>query len=1673
MSHKENEIKILTGSLRARKGHCTREKDRVNAELNEIPINLKNLESAVERLKSKHLAYQQAFEELEIVLIREEHDSLMDEQNKFKDYDDSIHKLFVRANVVAKGQEKQDLADLQRAMTLPHASPKTHIKLPPVALMKFNGELREWTSFWANFKSLVHDNDELTPSTKFAHLRECLKGEAYEVVRHYPCDDTSYDLAIKKLEEAYSNPIALEEHLLYKLFDTPSPKYTVADLNTFVHSYESILASLKKFQPKIDESEWIIKRIIARKIPKEVRTYLELKHKKIHFKLSEITEALYECIKKLKANGEDENPVSLSPEERKFQSTIDKRKREQVKGDRLPLSQNTTKRKTNLPPKSKIKGAEASHRSEAVVNSGVQNPQTLTKKTPNVYYCVYCGGQHNSAQCKEYNSLKSRQTRLINLERCVTCTRKGHRSSECQTLLHDCRKCKTPHHNALCPKTVDELQAVKPDSVTATTGTFSVKSCVESCSTALPTATAKLGSSKASHIERVFFDQGSQCTIISSALVKKMGLEPVRHKRIAVSGLLKDSETIEYPIVQFTLTLGRCNRQISAIVLERAVAPISVPGLSATYKKLRKKGVRLADRNIVQDLMTDIGLTVGADYYGDYVYGIVKKHGINLCKTSGGHMIYGPLQQKEMLASSTGSCNTVTSNFVATVPIEEEFPNVSKLWELDVIGINPSANKPEDKFAYETYLNSVVYDNHQYWARLPWKPDHEALPTNYRMAVGQLQALRQSLESKGDLETYHKLIQSQLQADFIEIVTEAQPSDGETHYLPHHAVKKDSLTTPLRMVFNCSAKMGKNPSLNDCLMTGPSLTAKLGDALLKFRTHKYAYTADISKAFLRIGLQSCDRDFTRFLWFHNPHDPDSAIVTYRFRSVLFGAMSSPFLLQATLETHLKNSTSPYKDRLRNEMYVDNLQGTTSDSKELYGIYVEANTIMAEANMPLRMWVTNEAALTKQITEDFPDQVTNDDNNVLGLSWDKAEDTLHIKSPKFVCDHHLSKRQLLSAVSSVFDPLGLVSPLTIRGKLLIKQAWLLEVSWDELLPDTFVQDWQEIISDLSQVDLIKFPRSVAGTKPCYLHVFCDASTHAYGAVAYIITENTSQLLTAKARVTPVKSRSLPQLELTAIQVGVQLASYIIRTLADLKFIETYVWSDNEAALQWVRNNKCDTPYVKNRVAVIRELSENFTFLHVGTKENPADLLSRGTDFASLQGNRLWIHGPEWLSYKENWPEQKSTVICIQTVVIQPYEYLFDCRNFNSLSKIVRITNYALQFVENLLKRKCRFKDGLHYWLYSIQQDEFQEEVKILKQGSRTRSPLITNLGLYIDTTDQLLHCRGRVEKSNTTSAAKFPILLPRKHHFTECLIRRIHSGVIHGGTAETLACLRETYWLPKGRQVIKQLIAKCFTCRYLLAKPYDYPGPPVLPAYRVNYSTPFAAVGVDYSGHIIITSPDKTISKYYFCLFTCAATRAIHLELARDMTAVTFLQLFRRFIARRSCPSILVSDNGKYFSANAEFIKKLQDDPSVQEFLQEHRIEWKFIPPRSPWMGGFYERIVGVVKRALKLALFRKNVSEDELQTLLAEIEQRVNNRPLTYIDEDIDNPIPLTPSHLLHGRRLEAFPTAIFHGEEDPTFADHDVLNERFSYLSKILHHWEKIWSKEYIASLREKFYGA
>ena len=223
-----------------------------------------------------------------------------------------------------------------------------------------------------------------------------------------------------------------------------------------------------------------------------------------------------------------------------------------------------------------------------------------------------------------------------------------------------------------------------------------------------------------------------------------------------------------------------------------------------------------------------------------------------------------------------------------------------------------------------------------------------------------------------------------------------------------------------------------------------------------------------------------------------------------------------------------------------------------------------------------------------------------------------------------------------------------TPCIILGKQLIQSAWKLKIPWDEELPNDILKQWTLLSNHLSSVFTVSVPRQVCcESKRCTLAIFCDASTKAYGAVAYIVSENQSNLLTSKALATPLKERTLPQLELTALQVGVQLASYIHDTLSNIPIERTVVFTDNEATLQWIRNESSTITYVKNQVHCIRELLSKYSIeiYHVPSKENSADLLSRGVTFSKFQEKfeDFWFKGPTWLTCPSQFPVQRSHVV----------------------------------------------------------------------------------------------------------------------------------------------------------------------------------------------------------------------------------------------------------------------------------------------------------------------------------------------------------------------------------------------------------------------------------------------
>nr|XP_045596726.1 uncharacterized protein LOC123757251 [Procambarus clarkii] len=279
-------------------------------------------------------------------------------------------------------------------------------------------------------------------------------------------------------------------------------------------------------------------------------------------------------------------------------------------------------------------------------------------------------------------------------------------------------------------------------------------------------------------------------------------------------------------------------------------------------------------------------------------------------------------------------------------------------------------------------------------------------------------------------------------------------------------------------------------------------------------------------------------------------------------------------------------------------------------------------------------------------------------------------------------------------------------------------------------------------------------------------------------------------------------------------------------------------------------------------------------------------------------------------------------------------------------------------------------------------------------------------------------------------------------------------------------LRQQYWIPQGRQSVKSILKNCMICRRYDARICPYPGPPPLAKEQLVHLHPFETTGVDYTGAIYLTgTADEQPIKAYICLFTCATTRAVHLEVTPDMSAQSFIQAFCRFAARRSCPNLMISDNRANLVAGEACLREICSHPAVTSTLEQRHCRWKFIPPRAPWHGGFYERLIGTVKRFLRKSLNYIRIKLEKLQTVVVEIESRVNNQPLSYLSDDPTQHEPLSPGHLLYGRSLTPVQSLVYDEIRDPSCVGQSELVQGYMCLSRIIQKWNNVWTKEYFTS--------
>ncbi|XP_008487204.1 uncharacterized protein LOC103523973, partial [Diaphorina citri] len=891
----------------------------------------------------------------------------------------------------------------------------------------------------------------------------------------------------------------------------------------------------------------------------------------------------------------------------------------------------------------------------------------------------------------------------------------------------------------------------------------------------------------------------------------------------------------------------------------------------------------------------------------------------------------------------------------------------------------------------------------------------------------RLQSTLKKLEHGSYREGYGKVLEEWQKAGIIEEVP-LDERDKPAHYLPHHHVIKPGSTTPIRPVFDASAKEMGKCSLNECLDSGPNLIEKIPSALAKFRQRKIGVSGDITKAFLQISVAPNDRDFLRFLW----QTTDGQLKVFRHCRVLFGASPSPFLLEACINLHIDTTLSLCKEGksnysiellelLKNSFYVDNCLASVDNIEQAQSFITLASSVMIERGFELRGW---------EKSGDQVDKTT----NVLGLVWDRYSDTLAINTERLstMKFDNVTKKIMLSAAHRLFDPLGIISPVVLIPKILLQQTWKENLSWNEAVNEdikTKFQQWLDEIHFLEEVKVERWVRTSEPVSQLELHVFSDASQCAYATVIFIVVRNENDvsihLLASKARVSPTtktkKGMTIPRLELLGALIAARLYATVVEDYK-LHDVRTIFWTDATTVLAWLLRKEPWDVFVHNRVQEICKITANCEWRHVPGEHNPADLPSRGCTPKKLLQCRWW-EGPSWLKEpEERWPvsevkfdeseintEKKRTVVSsmICTEKLNWYKY------FSKFKQVVNMIGWILRF-----KNNCDFKKKNGH-LPENRKHLSVEEYKIAEEKvfwlCQQDGPLdmdkLKHLSI-IPTDNGLIRLKTKISNREDENDFCHPILLPGKHPVVQRLIFDIHTENCHAGTQMLLSILRQRFWITGGRRTIRSILKSCVVCQRFTSKNIQTPAIP-LPIDRVRDAKVFEISGVDLAGPLFVKDDKGSLKKVWICLFTCAVYRAVRLELVFSLSTDSFIMALRRFIAKNGRPSIIYSDNGSNFTCFKNVCDKLDWD-TIASYSTARKIEWRLIPPSSPWWGGWWERLVGVMKSVLKKILGRACVDTEVLQTILGDCESIMNQRPLTYLSEDPSDLAVLTPAMFLN-----------------------------------------------------------
>ena len=1714
-------LKRIRGGYRA---HVTKTFSEARILLEEEVSTVLNVDKILTKLKDKEKLLSEIDKEIFLLISEDEVErEVIDCEDLKSEIQSFVIELEARKFEISTSNYGSQNA--QAASPSPSFASSDMPKLPKLQLPKFSGDPKKWQEWWDSFQ-VIHENTSLSDVNKFRHLKTLLEGPAATAISGIQPTNANYREAVELLQTRFAQrQLIINAHMEVLLnLKQVSSERDVRGLRKLYDTIETNTRSLKTLGVDFQHYGALLIPVIMSKIPEDIRFAIT------------------------KSQGKDEWVLDKLLET--FQTELEVREQCSVKLDTTysPSSHGFAPRpaRNSMPTAAALlnnggkvtctfcKGSHPSARCTVVSEPNAR--KNVLSKQGRCFVCLKRG--HLSRNCSSQIH-------------CFVC-RQRHHASICTAQRNTPGQFDTPeaqperNSNISGNSQLHRIQSTPTAQQRDNIGQSTVSMYVDSRgSVLLQTAKGFISSvNRANYhkIARMIFDSGSQRSYITKELKDCLGLPTIRKETLEITLFGSEQGKVEtLDVTQFCVRspYNDLSVYVTAYVVPKVSAPLTNQAInfaSTTYPHL--SGLMLADYPATADDKLLLHILIGSDYYWQFMTGRTargEQGGPIGLESTLGWILSGPIPNcPEVSKTQTNLTQTHLLRISAEVKQENSKEKtleteLSKFWDLETLGISPT-----EESLYENFSQEISFSEGRYEVKLPWKANHPLLPDNYALSKRRLDGQFRKLKASPDLlNEYDAIIKLQEEQGIIERVMPTEESEaGKTHYLPHHpVVRKDKTTTKVRVVYDASAANSTGISLNSCLYPGPCLLKTVAEILIRFRANPIALIADIEKAFLMIAVHKNDRDVLRFLWYQDVNETDLEQVTYRFCRVVFGVTCSPFLLNVTLKHHIEKYANEHPEvcsKLISSLYADDVSTGGHSIEESFKFYEISKEIMKQGGFNLRKWHSNSEELTERIAEfekqqqcketdkevvleedesfakttiSEPFAQRNTQQKILGLNWDSQEDKLIFDFSQLVAvskNVSVTKRSVLSLIAKIFDPLGLISPITSMLKVFIQKLFRLKLSWDEILPDNLFNEWTAMMSELTKVHLIAVPRYYFGiiqSKPTKIELFgfCDASSIAFAALVYAkITscgQSSIQLVCSKTRVAPLAKHSIPRLELLSCLILARLISTVQKSFSPLFNVDIMqCWTDSLAAKYWIKGvSRYWKLFVENRVQEIRKLVDPQLWSHCPGSQNPADIPTREMNVEQFKQNTIWWHGPKWLLGTEReWPNSsisdtlpqecldemkhpqrtEKTAVLKTTVTAPSIRNFIDYDRFSDYQKLLRVAAYVLRFIRN-----CRNKVRGNQEELSV--DEINDaEIIIIREarGSFDEDHLqkIENtLGTFVDS-NMLIRCEGRLKNSSLPFDSRHPILMPRHHKITSLLILSCHDKVMHNGTKETLAELRSRFWIIKGRQVVKMILRKCVNCKRIQGLSYGAPSQSQLPEFRVQEKHAFSSVGIDFAGPLYIKSSSSPSRKVYLALFTCGISRAVHLEVVPDLSTSAFLRCFKRFVSRRGTPSIIVTDNAKTFKAASKQLQAILKSAEVRTYCNSRRIKWYFNLAKAPWCGGFYERLIRGFKSCLKKCIGLARLTYDEVSTVVTEIEAIFNSRPLTYLYEN-ELEEALTPSHLLVGRRLLSLSETPQEEDDDGGYGEQeDVARRRQRYLNKVLDNYWRRWKREYLVDLRE-----